>query len=55
MGSYETVGGFANFIFIGRSGFLYHKEAEKGIRLMAKGVRVPKADGVDDPVRQASE
>src|SRR6266699_33917 len=45
MDIYEKVGGFGHFIFIGRSGFLDHKEAEKGIRLMAKEVlpRLPAA------------
>ena len=45
MDIYEKVGGFGHFIFIGRSGFLGHKEAEKGIRLMAKEVlpRLPAA------------
>ena len=38
MDIYDKVGGFANFIFVGRSGFLDHQEAEKGIRLMAKEV-----------------
>ena len=42
---YDKVGGFGHFIFIGRSGFLNHQEAEKGIRLMAKEVlpRLPAA------------
>jgi len=42
---YDKVGGFGHFIFIGRSGFLNHKEAEKGIRLMATEVlpRLPAA------------
>jgi len=45
MDIYDKVGGFGHFIFIGRSGFLDHKEAEKGIRLMAKEVlpRLPTA------------
>jgi alkanesulfonate monooxygenase SsuD/methylene tetrahydromethanopterin reductase-like flavin-dependent oxidoreductase (luciferase family) len=45
MDIYETVGGFGHFIFIGRSGFLDHHEAEKGIRLLAKEVlpRLPAA------------
>jgi alkanesulfonate monooxygenase SsuD/methylene tetrahydromethanopterin reductase-like flavin-dependent oxidoreductase (luciferase family) len=52
---YDKVGGFANFIFIGRSGFLDHKEAEKGIRLMAKEVipRLPSA--TSQAARQAAE
>ena len=42
---YDNVGGFGHFIFIGRSGFLDHQEAEKGIRLLAKEVlpRLPAA------------
>ena len=45
MDIYEKVGGFGHFIFIGRSGFLDHQEAEKGIRLLAKEVlpRLPAA------------
>ena len=45
MDIYDKVGGFGHFIFIGRSGFLDHKEAEKGIRLLAKEVlpRLPSA------------
>ena len=45
MDIYDKVGGFAHFIFIGRSGFLTHQEANKGIRLMAKEVlpRLPAA------------
>jgi alkanesulfonate monooxygenase SsuD/methylene tetrahydromethanopterin reductase-like flavin-dependent oxidoreductase (luciferase family) len=45
MDIYNKVGGFAHFIFIGRSGFLDHQEAEKGIRLMAREVlpRLPAA------------
>jgi alkanesulfonate monooxygenase SsuD/methylene tetrahydromethanopterin reductase-like flavin-dependent oxidoreductase (luciferase family) len=45
MDIYEKVGGFGHFIFIGRSGFLDHREAEKGIRLLAKEVlpRLPAA------------
>src|SRR5919197_5431858 len=46
---YDKVGGFAHFLFIGRSGFLDHREAEKGIRLMAKEVlpRLPAATSTD--------
>jgi hypothetical protein len=42
---HQKVGGFGHWIFIGRSGFLTHAEAEKGIRLMAKEVlpRLPAA------------
>ena len=56
MDIYDKVGGFANFIFIGRSGFLDHQEAEKGIRLMAKEVipRLPAATPTP-PARQAAE
>jgi len=60
MDIYEKVGGFAHFIFIGRSGFLTHEEANKGIRLMAKEVlpRLPAAtitpDAVD-PVPAAAQ
>jgi hypothetical protein len=45
MDIYDKVGGFGHFIFIGRSGFLDHEEARKGIRLMAKEVlpRLPAA------------
>jgi hypothetical protein len=45
MNIYEKVGGFGHFIFIGRSGFLDHREAEKGIRLLAEEVlpRLPAA------------
>jgi alkanesulfonate monooxygenase SsuD/methylene tetrahydromethanopterin reductase-like flavin-dependent oxidoreductase (luciferase family) len=45
MDIYDKVGGFGHFIFIGRSGFLDHREAEKGIRLFAKEVqpRLPAA------------
>ena len=60
MDIYDKVGGFAHFIFIGRSGFLTHEEANKGIRLMAKEVlpRLPAAtitpDAVD-PVPAAAQ
>jgi alkanesulfonate monooxygenase SsuD/methylene tetrahydromethanopterin reductase-like flavin-dependent oxidoreductase (luciferase family) len=60
MDIYDKVGGFAHFIFIGRSGFLTHAEAAKGIRLMAKEVlpRLPAAtitpDAVD-PVPAAAQ
>jgi hypothetical protein len=45
MDIYDKVGGFAHLIFIGRSGFLMHQEANKTIRLMAEEVlpRLPKA------------
>jgi alkanesulfonate monooxygenase SsuD/methylene tetrahydromethanopterin reductase-like flavin-dependent oxidoreductase (luciferase family) len=53
---YDEVGGFGHLIFIGRSGFLDHREAEKGIRLMAKEVlpRLP-AMTPTPAVRQAAE
>ena len=60
MDIYDKVGGFAHFIFIGRSGYLTHAEAAKGIRLMAKEVlpRLPAAtitpDAVD-PVPAAAQ
>ena len=38
MAAYDTLGGFGHLIFIGRSGYLTHMEAEKGIRLLAKEV-----------------
>ena len=45
MDIYDKVGGFGHLIFIGRSGYLTHREADKTIRLMAKEVlpRLPKA------------
>ncbi len=57
MDIHDKVGGFGNFIFVGRSGFLDHKEAEKGIRLMAKEVmpRLPQATVTPEPARQAAE
>jgi hypothetical protein len=57
MDIYDKVGGFGHFIFIGRSGFLDHQEAEKGIRLMAKEVmpRLPAATAAPaaEPARAA--
>jgi len=57
MDIYDKVGGFGHFIFIGRSGFLDHREAEKGIRLLAKEVlpRLPTATttAVDRPAAAA--
>src|SRR5229473_1142801 len=49
---HDKVGGFGHWIFIGRSGFLTHAEAEKGIRLMAKEVlpRLPAATTTPQPV-----
>jgi hypothetical protein len=38
MAAYDVLGGFGNLIFIGRSGFLTHAEAEKSLRLLAKEV-----------------
>jgi alkanesulfonate monooxygenase SsuD/methylene tetrahydromethanopterin reductase-like flavin-dependent oxidoreductase (luciferase family) len=57
MDIYDKVGGFAHFIFIGRSGFLTHQEADKGIRLMAKEVlpRLPAATVTPEAVSQAAE
>jgi alkanesulfonate monooxygenase SsuD/methylene tetrahydromethanopterin reductase-like flavin-dependent oxidoreductase (luciferase family) len=57
MDIYDKVGGFGHFIFIGRSGFLDHQEAEKGIRLMAKEVlpRLPAATATPSAARQAAE
>ena len=57
MDIYDKVGGFANFIFIGRSGFLDHQEAEKGIRLMANEVvpRLPAATPTPEPAREAAK
>jgi alkanesulfonate monooxygenase SsuD/methylene tetrahydromethanopterin reductase-like flavin-dependent oxidoreductase (luciferase family) len=53
---YDEVGGFGHLIFIGRSGFLDHQEAEKGIRMMAKEVlpRLP-AMTPTPAARQAAE
>ena len=38
MAAYDTLGGFGHLIFIGRSGFLTHDEAEKSLKLLAKEV-----------------
>jgi hypothetical protein len=38
MDCYAELGGFGHLIFIGRSGFLTHQEAEKSIRLFATEV-----------------
>jgi alkanesulfonate monooxygenase SsuD/methylene tetrahydromethanopterin reductase-like flavin-dependent oxidoreductase (luciferase family) len=35
---YDKVGGFEHLILMGRSGFMTHEEAEKGIRLFGKEV-----------------
>jgi hypothetical protein len=52
MDIYEKVGGFGHLIFIGRSGYLTHQEAVKGIRMMAKEVlpRLPAATVTPDTV-----
>jgi len=52
----DRVGGFGHLIFIGRSGFLDHREAEKGIRMLAQEVlpRLP-AVTVTPPARRAAE
>jgi alkanesulfonate monooxygenase SsuD/methylene tetrahydromethanopterin reductase-like flavin-dependent oxidoreductase (luciferase family) len=57
MDIYDQVGGFGHFIFVGRSGFLTHAEAEKGIRLMAREVlpRLPAATMTPPPVRAAAQ
>jgi alkanesulfonate monooxygenase SsuD/methylene tetrahydromethanopterin reductase-like flavin-dependent oxidoreductase (luciferase family) len=57
MDIYDKVGGFGNFIFVGRSGYVDHKEAEKSIRLMAKEVipRLPAASTIPEPTREAAE
>ncbi len=38
MDFYDKVGGFEHLILMGRSGFMTHEEAEKGIRMFAKEV-----------------
>ena len=38
MAAYDTLGGFGHLIFIGRSGYLTHEEAEKSLKLLAKEV-----------------
>ncbi len=38
MDFYRKVGGFGHLVMIGRSGFMTHAEAEKGIRLFARDV-----------------
>ncbi|MGH7047451.1 MAG: LLM class flavin-dependent oxidoreductase [Stellaceae bacterium] len=57
MAIHDKVGGFGNFIFVGRSGFLDHREAEKGIRLMAKEVapRLPAATTTPQPAQSAAQ
>jgi alkanesulfonate monooxygenase SsuD/methylene tetrahydromethanopterin reductase-like flavin-dependent oxidoreductase (luciferase family) len=57
MDIYEKVDGFGHLIFIGRSGFLSHQEANKTIRLMAQEVlpRLPAMTSTPLPVSQAAE
>jgi hypothetical protein len=38
MDFYDKVGGFGHLVMIGRSGFMTHAEAKKGITLFAKEV-----------------
>ena len=38
MDFYDEVGGFGHLVMVGRSGFMTHPEAEKGIKLFAKEV-----------------
>ena len=38
MDFHDEVGGFGHLVMIGRSGFMTHAEAERGIRLFAKEV-----------------
>jgi hypothetical protein len=38
MDFYDKVGGFGHLVMIGRSGFMTHAEAEKGIKLFAMEV-----------------
>ena len=38
MAAYDALGGFGHLILIGRSGYLTHREAEKGIRMLANEV-----------------
>jgi len=35
---YDKVGGFGHLSLVGRSGFMTHRESEKGIRLFSKEV-----------------
>jgi alkanesulfonate monooxygenase SsuD/methylene tetrahydromethanopterin reductase-like flavin-dependent oxidoreductase (luciferase family) len=57
MDIHDKVGGFGNFIFVGRSGFLDHREAEKGIRLMAREVapRLKAATTTPQPAQHAAQ
>jgi len=41
MDFYNRVGGFGHLVMIGRSGFMTHAEAEKGLKLFAKEVLPP--------------
>lgn len=45
MDFYNRVGGFGHLVMIGRSGFMTHTEAEKGIKLFAKEV-LPRLKGI---------
>jgi hypothetical protein len=38
MDFYDKVGGFGHLVMIGRSGFMTHAEAEKGIKRFAQEV-----------------
>ena len=38
MDFYDKVGGFGHLVMIGRTGFMTHAEAEKGIKLFSKEV-----------------
>jgi alkanesulfonate monooxygenase SsuD/methylene tetrahydromethanopterin reductase-like flavin-dependent oxidoreductase (luciferase family) len=38
MDFYDEIGGFDHLVIIGRSGFMTHAEAEKGLKLFAKEV-----------------
>jgi len=38
MDLYEDVGGFGHLVMVGRSGYMTHAEAERGIKLFAKEV-----------------
>ena len=54
MDIYDKVGGFGHLIFIGRSGYLTHQEAEKGIRMMAKEV-LPRLPAITSTPATAAE
>jgi hypothetical protein len=38
MDFYDEVGGFGHLVMVGRTGFMTHVEAEKGIKLFSKEV-----------------